>query len=112
MPGSMRFVLLTLLLLTGCADVCARAELMAVEFPERHGACFPDGTLPGPAFDAKVCDSSMNACSPGDEQRIHTYFDCVEKLAPCTPETKADFTSDFLGCTTGMNRLSSGCFAQ
>ncbi|MGV3625200.1 MAG: hypothetical protein ACO1OB_30585 [Archangium sp.] len=108
----MRLALLSLLLLTGCADVCARAELASTEFPARHKACFPDGTLPGQRFDPKTCDSSMNACSTADEQRIHTYFDCVEKLAPCTPETKAAFTSDFLACTTGMNRLSSGCFAQ
>lgn len=108
----MRFVLATLLFFTGCADVCARAELASAEFPKRHDACFPDGTLPGAPFDAKQCSNSMNDCSPDDEQKIHAYFDCVEKLAPCTPEKKAQFTADFLACTTGMNRLSSGCFAQ
>ncbi len=108
----MRFVLVTLLVLAGCADVCSRAELTGTEFPRRHDACFPDGTLPPPPFDAKACDRSMNACSTSDEQTIQAYFDCVEQLAPCTPETKAEFSANFLKCTTGMNRLSAGCFAQ
>lgn len=100
------------LVLTGCADVCTRAELQSKQFRERHAACFPEGTLLGPAFDAERCGDSMNACSADDERAVQAYFDCVEALDRCTPETRSEFNEAFLDCTTGMNRLSAGCFAQ
>lgn len=106
----MRLTLLTLLFLTACADVCERGELLSKSFPERHTACFAPDTLPGPAFDLKACDTSMSACSKSDEQALHDYFDCVERLPTCTQPTRAAFNEKFLKCATGMNRISDGCF--
>jgi hypothetical protein len=96
--------------LTACADVCLRAELLGTSFHQRHQACFSPDTLPSPKVNEDVCDDSMNACTPQDEAAIHAYFDCLETLRVCTPETRGDFNEAFLGCAKGMNRLSEGCF--
>ncbi len=61
-------------------------------------------------FDAKACDTSMNACTPIDERALHQYFDCVEALPVCTAATRAVFNEKFLQCASGMGRLTEGCF--
>jgi hypothetical protein len=99
-----------MLLLTACADVCERGELLSRTFPERHAACFAPDTLPGPAFDSAACDTSMRACSKTDETALHQYFDCVEQLPVCTMATRMAFNEKFLKCASGMNRISEGCF--
>jgi hypothetical protein len=106
----MRLSLLTLVLLTGCANVCERGELLNKSFTERHAACYPPDTLPGTPFDAKACDTSMSACTKTDETALHQYFDCVERLPTCTSATRADFNEKFLKCASGMNQISDGCF--
>lgn len=100
-----------LLLLTACADVCQRGEALSTSFPERQTACFAPNTLPSsPVFDAKACDTSMNACTQIDERALHQYFDCVEALPVCTAATRAVFNEKFLQCASGMGRLTEGCF--
>ncbi len=108
----MRAVLLLLVMsVSACTvDVCKRAQALNTSYRQRHAACFAEGTLPAAPFDAKSCDASMNACSPADETALQGYFDCVEQLPVCTPETRAAFSTGYLACTTGMNRLSDGCF--
>ncbi|MBL8909345.1 MAG: hypothetical protein JNM17_01460 [Archangium sp.] len=96
--------------LTGCLDVCGRAEVLNKNFQTRHDQCFPSGTLPNAPFDADKCDTSMKVCSERDEQTIHTYFDCLERLPVCTPETKASFNDKFLACANPMTTVSAGCF--
>ena len=103
-------VLLTLILLTACADVCKRGETLSKTFPERHAECFAPDTLPSPVFDAKACDTSMNACSAKDETALHAYFDCVEKLPVCTKNNRSAFNDTFLACASGMGRITEGCF--
>ncbi|HEY1089390.1 MAG TPA: hypothetical protein VGE37_16930 [Archangium sp.] len=95
---------------TGCLDVCTRAANLNESFPERHQACFSPDALPSPKVQDKTCDASMKVCSAQDEQAIQRYFDCVESLKPCTPETRSAFNDAFLACTSGMNQLSEGCF--
>jgi len=98
------------LALTACIDVCTRAENLSTSFQERHAACFSPDALPSPKVQDKTCDASMKVCSAKDERAIQLYFDCVEALKPCTPETRSAFNEAFLACTTGMNALSEGCF--
>jgi hypothetical protein len=95
---------------SGCLDVCARAKLQNEQFQKRHAACFPEGTLPNAPFDADACDASMKMCSKTDEQALQKYFDCLEQLPVCAPETKSAFNDKFLQCAQGMNQLSQGCF--
>ncbi|MFZ5444801.1 MAG: hypothetical protein ACOZQL_32730 [Myxococcota bacterium] len=108
----MRALLATLLLsLTACVpDVCTRAQRLNTDFPKRHEACFADDTLPGASFDATACDTSMKPCSTADEAALQAYFDCVEKLPVCTPDTRGDFSAALLSCASGMNQLTPGCF--
>ena len=103
---------LAVVVLSGCTppDPCARAEALNTGFSTRHAACFAEGTLPGAKFDTGACTNSMPACSSADTQTLQAYFDCVEQLPGCTPGTRAAFNAGFLECTTGMNRLSPGCF--
>ena len=101
---------LALLLSTGCADVCTRAQSLSTNFQKRHAACYAEGTLPSPPFDAKACQSSMNACTSQDETALHTYFDCVDQLPVCTQANRTAFGEKFLACATGMGQLTEGCF--
>jgi hypothetical protein len=91
-------------------EPCKRGELLSTSFPQRHAACIAQDTLPGPTFDVKACTTSMKVCSATDELALQKYFDCVEQLPVCTPETRTAFNDKFLACASGMNRLSAGCF--
>jgi hypothetical protein len=106
----MRVWLFPLLLLTACADLCERGETLSKTFQERHTECYPKDTLPSPAFDAKACDSSMNACSQKDETALHAYFDCVETLPVCTKNNRLAFNEKYLACSKGMLTVTEGCF--
>ena len=79
-------------------------------FPERHAACFAQGTLPSTPFNTKQCDASMKVCTTADSTALNTYFDCLEKLPACTEATKAAFNGKVLACATGMGQISEGCF--
>ena len=97
--------------LEACAiEPCKRGGLLSTSFPQRHAACIAQDTLPGPGFDVKACTTSLKACSATDEQALQQYFDCVEQLPVCTPQTRTAFNDKFLACASGMNRLSAGCF--
>lgn len=108
----LRFLAVTTLAvaLSGCLDVCTRAENLNKNFQTRHEKCFPSGTLPNAPFDPDRCDTSMKVCSKTDEETIHTYFDCLERLPVCTQETKAAFNDKFLACANTMTTVSAGCF--
>lgn len=95
---------------SGCLDVCSRAELMNAEYPKRHRACFPDDALGNAPFDGARCDESMKVCSKQDEAALQKYFDCLDRLPVCTPETKPQFNEAVLACASGMTALSPGCF--
>lgn len=107
-----RVVVVTLLglTLTGCLEVCARAEVLNADFPVRHQACFPDGTLQNARFDLEQCDESMKGCTATDEESIQDYFDCIDRLPTCTAENKATFNDAFLKCAQGMTAVTPGCF--
>lgn len=96
--------------LTGCLDVCTRAENLNKDFQKRHEGCFPSGTLPNAPFDADRCDTSMKVCSRSDEATVQAYLDCVEQLPVCTQETKSTFNDKFLACANPMTTVSAGCF--
>ena len=95
---------------SGCLDVCSRAELMNGAYPKRHRACFPEGALGNAPFDGARCDESMKVCSEGEERALQAYFDCLDRLPVCTPETKPQFNEAVLACASGMQALSPGCF--
>ena len=95
---------------SGCLDVCSRAELMNGAYPKRHRACFPEGALGNAPFDGARCDESMKACSEGEERALQAYFDCLDRLPVCTPDTKPQFNEAVLACASGMQSLSPGCF--
>ena len=105
----MRPLALALLLTTGCG-VCSRGEVLNKTFPERHAACFAQGTLPNTPFNPKQCDASMKVCTRADETALNAYFNCLEKLPVCTEATKAAFNDKLLACATGMGQISEGCF--
>ena len=105
-----RLVLSTLVFAAACADICERGETLSRTFPERHAACFAEGTLPGAAFDTKACDTSMNVCSSTDVTKLHAYFDCVEQLPACTRAKQMEFTEKYLGCSKDMLQVTEGCF--
>jgi len=102
--------LLLALLLASCADVCKRGEALSATFPERHAACYAPDTLPFRAFDTKACTSSMTACTPTDRASLNAYFDCLERLAPCTKATRPDFNEKVLTCAASLGQLTDGCF--
>lgn len=105
-----RLALCTLVFLTAC-NVCQRGEVLNTTFPTRHAACFAPNTLQSsPVFNAKACDTSMNACSQRDEKALHAYFDCIEALPVCTEANRALFSERFLACANGMGRITEGCF--
>ena len=103
--------LLFALVLPACgpADVCSRAEQINVEYRERHAACIAGDPFPGTPFDVAACTDAIKTCSAADERTLQRYFDCVEALPPCTPDTRSDFQAAFLACANGMATLSSGC---
>ena len=68
------------------------------------------GALGNAPFDGARCDESMKVCSEGEERALQAYFDCLDRLPVCTPETKPQFNEAVLACASGMQALSPGCF--
>lgn len=101
---------LLLVVATGCADPCARAEALNQDFRVKHEACFTAGTAPRKAIDVEACRDSLKTCSADDARAIDAYLTCVEGLDACTEATRQDWSEAFLACTTGMGALAPGCF--
>lgn len=95
---------------TGCADPCARAEALNQDFRGKHEACFAAGTAPPKTIDVEACRDSMKACSAADARALDAYLACVEGLDACTEATRQAWSEAFLACATGMGTLSPGCF--
>lgn len=104
---------LLLAVVTGaaCVEPCARAEAIADRYRSAHAACFPEPLSPRQRLDRKACEASLRPCSAADLAALDAYFDCVERLPACAPETKDAWTTSLLECTAGMTTLSAGCFA-
>lgn len=110
----MRALALAVLFVTsGCGvEVCTRSQRINDGWRTRHAACFTEGAEPPPKFDFDVCTASMKPCSDSDERRLQTYLDCLEALAVCTPERRADFSAEVMACTNAMNPVSDGCYLR
>lgn len=104
--------LLAALVLTACGNVCDRGASIASTFPEKTQPCFTSTSRPSLSFDRMKCDQSLDKCTSKDLSNINKYFDCLDKLPACKPESTADFSAAFLACTGPMLQLSDGCFTQ
>ncbi|MFO0594743.1 MAG: hypothetical protein U0228_05550 [Myxococcaceae bacterium] len=104
--------LVVAVVLSGCADVCTRAQTISDDWSKRHSACFPSGTLPNAPFESTACAAAMKPCSKADEQVVQRYLDCLEQLPKCTSDTRTSFNDEFLHCASGMSQVTPGCFAM